>query len=75
MRHLAEGDLVVVTHNMTGGGAVRRPVTSGEVGLIVAVEESERAAQMREEIAWAAVLLADGLISLPMWSLHRVASR
>ena len=71
MRHLTEGDLVVVTHNMTGGGAVRRPVTSGEVGLIVAVEERTRDALLSEEFAWTTVLLADGQIHLPMWAVTR----
>ena len=60
------GDLVYASHNVTGGGRVRRPVLAGEVGLVVDVEWPS------ETFSWFSVLLHDGMVDLPTWCVERV---
>lgn len=59
------GDLVVVTSNITGGGAVRRVVKHGEMGVILGPTQSLSFPEHR----WWRLLLDDGEITLPEWAM------
>lgn len=69
---MRRGDLVVVTSHITGGGAVRRAVKHGEMGIILGPSESAISRTMIDEDRWWRILLADGEIELPEWAIEAV---
>lgn len=64
------GELIAVTHNVTGGGKVRRAVRIGEIGVLIDTHYNN---DLRQTIRlWCNVLMHDGLIWIPGWCVRRV---